>query len=239
VQIVNKNGVQTTVHKRVDAVSPVKGRTLPSPSLPTSFNDDNLKFIVESSFEVMLDGANMSDNVRAKAMTTLHPETLTRIEHIFREEIPTGPIRRAMGICAKNRNFAVLNTMAVLVPEMEDTSVNHQDRLLYALSGLQEERDEKTPQIDITNPDDPRTQGIRVFLGLLLTADEEMKTARTNKKFQQYLSFKDREVGKLILENPDRADEIVHLYRAHGRFDRELFETALEANVPSLIEGTL
>jgi hypothetical protein len=239
VQIVNKNGVQTTVHKRVDNSPASTGRSMPAPKLALP-DDDKYRLMVEMSFEMVLNGTKMSENVRSKMMATLHPETLTRIEGIVRENIPMTVMRRVMSICADNRNFAVLNSMALLVPEMDDPSVNNQDNILYALTGLQQDRDDKTPEIDITNPDDPRAQGVRKYLESLFKADGEMRVFRTTlKKQQRYVNFKDREVGKMIIDYPERADEILSLYRSHGSFDRDLYESALATSSTSLMEGAL
>jgi hypothetical protein len=209
------------------------------PTLALS-SDDKYRVMVESSFEMALNSKKMSENVRSKMMATLHPETLTRIEGIVRENTPMTVMRRVMSICADNRNFAVLNSMALLVPEMDDPSVNKQDHILYALTGIQQDRDDKTPEIDITNPDDPRARGVRTYLESLFNADADMRVARsTLKKQQRYINFKDREVGKMILDYPERADEIVSLYRSHGAFDRDLYESALHTGSPSLMTGAL
>lgn len=239
VQIVNKNGVQTTVHKRIDAAAASNGRSIPVPTLALP-SDDKYRIMVETSFEVALNGKKASESVRAKMMATLHPETLPRIEGILRDNIPLTAIRNAMSICADNRNFAILNSMALLVPEMEDPGVNNQNNVLYALAGIQIDRDEKTPEIDLTNPDDPRAQSVRKYLESLFKADGEMRVFRTTlKKQQRYVNFKDREIGKMILEHPERADEILSLYRSHGTFDRDLYESALATSSASLMEGAL
>lgn len=239
VQIVNKNGVQTTVHKRVDNSPSSTGRSMPAPKL-SLHDDEKYKIMVEMSFEVALNGKKTSDNVRAKMMATLHPETLTRVEGLLRNNIPLTSMRNAMSICVDNRNFAILNSMALLVPEMEDPSVNNQNNILYALAGIQHDRDEKTPEVDLTNPDDPRSYGVRAYLESLFKADGDMRVFRTTQKKQQrYVNFADNRVGKMILDYPERADEILSLYRSHGTFDRDLYETALATTSTSLMEGAL
>lgn len=240
VQIVNKNGVQTTVHKRVDTQSSVTGRKIPIPSLSPNIEEDKYRIMVQMSFEMALNGSKMSDNVRTKLMDTLHPETLPRIEEILRSNTSLSVIRNAMSICVNNRNFAILNSMALLVPEMDDPNINNQNNILYALTGIQQDRDPKTPEVDLTNPADPRASGIRGYIDSLFKSDRELRMSRTTpKKGQRYINFVDSGLGKMLLEQPEHSDEILSLYRSHGTFDRDLFETALGTSSTSLIEGAL
>lgn len=243
VQIVNKNGVSTTVHKRIDsshaALSPA-GRKIPIPSVTPVEASKKTKLLVQHSFDMSMLSADLEDDEQEKLMSTLHPETLGCLESAVEQNIPLNSLNRAMNWSIKRGDFAVLNTMVRLVPEMDEHSdLSAQDRMLYALIGIQQNREKGTPEVDITNTKDERSKGIRVLVEALTNAEVDLTGIVVDKNRHKALIFSDPKVGNLILERPDRAHEILSMYRSHGSFDRELFESALDSGVTALIDGTL
>lgn len=238
---VDKNGRVTTVHKRLDTGGSSLARAIPKVSLPAQ-PQDNCKLIVESGFETDINAVKMSDNVRAKMMATLHPETLPRMENLLRNHgVGVALFRKAAFWCAQNRNFAVLNSLALLSEEAEDKSQKTQERILFALMGVQDIREPKTPEIDLTNPDEPRAAGGRALVKAVISLDwkEQLTYTSNPRKEQRALTFVDTGVGNLIMDYPDRADEIVSMYAGNRLFDRGRYEAALENNVQPLNEGVL
>jgi hypothetical protein len=59
------------------------------------------------------------------------------------------------------------------------------------------------------------------------------------KKEQSAIVFIDQGLGRLIMDRPDRADEIVDMYAGRKPFDRGLYEAALDNNVRALNDGAL
>ena len=241
---VDKNGRVTTVHKRMDTGSTSPGRAIPKVALPAQ-PQDNCKLIIESGFETDIHSVKMSDNVRAKMMATLHPETLTRMENLLRNHnVPVTVFRRATFWCAQNRNFAVLNSLALLTEEADDKDKHTkiQERVMAALMGVQHIREPKTPEIDFTNPEESRTEGGRALVNALITRgwSEGLISYINPKKDQTAFVFIDYGVGNLIMDRPDRTDEIIDMYGV-GRtpYDRGLYEARLDNNVRSLNSGAL
>lgn len=238
---VDKNGRLTTVHKRADAGSAKTVPAIPKVSLSSS-PEENSKNVVESAFHTDVQGVKMPPNIREKMMATLNPNTLPLMEKMLREYGGgmTG-FRKATDYSAANRSFALLNSYMALMDESQDKDRDRQLHTLYTLCGLQLSRPGKT-QIDIADPDDPKAEGARAYVkaiadyldtGLVIAERVPKKASQT-----AYV-FLDREVGTLIIERPDRADEIVDLYRKHGMFDRGLFEAALDSDAQALNDGVL
>jgi hypothetical protein len=241
VQIINKNGVTTTVHKRVDAaVGSAKPSAIPKPSIHGTGPQDTAAEVVAGSLAMTLASHELSEAAEARLMTTLHPGTMAALEEMHRRDLPHTGVRRAMNWSIKNRDFALLNTMVVLFMESEIPDKDRQDeKIAYILTGMQNHRVKGTPQIDITKADDPRSAGIRDLVRVLSDVEPELTDQRVNTKYQKSITFADPDVGNLILDRPERADEIVGMYRSRGAFDRSLFESALDSGVPALNEGTL
>lgn len=241
VQIVNKNGVTTTVHKRLDApAGAAKPSVIPKPAIQCTEPQDNAREVVASSFAMTLASHELSEGAEERLLRTLHPDTLPALEEMHRRALPHTGVRRAMNWSIKNRNFALLNSMVVLFSEVETPGENRQDeKITYILTGMQNCREKGTPQIDITNDADPRAAGIRDLVRVLSDIEPELTDQRVNTKYQKSITFADPDVGNLILDRPDRADEIVSMYRSRKAFDRALFESILDSGVPALNEGTL
>lgn len=241
VQIVNKNGVRTTVHKRIDNTSQSgKASRVPKPSLATAQPQDNSRSLVEHSIAMSFASHDLPDHIQKKIMDTIHPDTIARLERMQRNGITNSAVTRAMSWSIKDRSFALLNTMMAILPDMENMGERkQQDKLMYILLGMQEKRTPGTPVIDITNDTDPRSEGIRPLVRSLLTADEELTKKNIDDKYRMTVTFKHPGVGNLMLERPEQADEIFSLYRSHRSFDRELFEDALDNGVSALNEGKL
>lgn len=236
---VDKNGRRTTVHKRAEASKPGLATSIPKVVLPAP-PQDNCKIIVEFGFESDISAHKMSDNVRAKMMATLHPETLTRMENLLRDHNASVLVfRRATNWCTQNRNFAVLNSLVALTEEAEDKG--DMERCLFALMGMQQIREPKTPEIDLTNPDDPRAEGGRALVKAIVAREwsERLVYKSRSKKGHVAVVFVDTGVGNLVMEHPDRADEIIEMYAGGRPFDRGLYEAALENNVQPLNDGVL
>lgn len=236
---VDKNGRQTTVHKRADTGASKAAANIPMVALKLQ-QEDNCHVIINYGFESDLSAVKMSDNVRAKMMSTLNENTLETAESILRDyNEGTITFRKATNWCAENRNFAVLNGYVALLDEAENKDRDTQLDILYAMKGLQYSRHSRA-EIDITNPDDENAEGGRALVKALIENRETGIVVRHNlKKNQSAYTFRDHEVGTMIVERPDRVNEIVDLYIQHGRFDRGLFEAALENNVQSLHGGVL
>lgn len=237
--IVNKNGVTTIVHKRLDTGSTTRGSGIPKVSLPAA-PADTCKFVVEAGFNSELNYVKMSSGVREKMMTTLHEDTLPVMEAILREhEDGLHVFRRATGWSATSRHLALVNGYVALLNESESKNRDSQLDILQSLRGVQYCRPAK-PVVDITNPDDPYAEGALALVRVLRQNFDSGLVARRNlPKDEAAYVFNEPEVGTLIMEEPDRADEIVNLYRKYGRFDRDLFKAALENNVQGLNEGVL
>lgn len=238
---VDKNGRQTTVHKRMDAGGPGRAMNIPQPVIQAQ-PADNCKLIVTAGFEADIYAVKMSDNVREKMMDTLDQFTLTRAENTLRESnTALKHFRKATYWCAQNRNFAVVNSLTLLTEESEDKSATHQERILLALMGVQHIRGPKTPEIDLTNPDDDRAEGARALVKMAVERGfpEGLISMIGPKKDQNAIVFIDQGVGNLIMDRPDRADEIVDMYQGRKPFDRGLYEAALDNNVRALNDGAL
>jgi hypothetical protein len=69
--------------------------------------------------------------------------------------------------------------------------------------------------------------------------DEYMIDDHMLPNHQTALTFHDPDVGNLIMEHPDRAEEIVDLYRERKEYDPELFASVLGSNVPAINSGIL
>lgn len=244
--VVDRNGKQTTVHKRLDPVSK-RSSSMPAPAMdkikPVML--DHFPLMVESALDVAIGGSNMSDSMREKLMDSLHPETKPRIENMLRANRSITAVRTAMSWCADTRSFAVLNSLTALAEESETGDASNKaldmadKNVLCALMGLQSIRAPKTPPIDLTNEDDPRSAGVREYVRVLVEAEPELIRKEQNKKRHIQTTFEDPELGNLIIERPDRADEIVSLFRSRGSYDRDSFIEALDNSIPSLSEGAL
>ena len=116
-----------------------------------------------------------------------------------------------------------------------------QERLMLALMGVQQSRQPKTWEIDLTNPDEPRAEGARALVKVMIERGlpEGLARMKEPKKDQTALCFEDPAVGGFIIDHPDHADEIVDLWKERGTFDRELYEEALNNNVAPFNNGVL
>lgn len=238
---VDKNGRQTTVHKRMDTGGTGREMNIPQATIRPAATD-NCNIIVTAGFDNDVNAVKMSDSVREKMMSTLGDDTLERIENNLRDHnAPLTMVRKATHWCAQNRNLAVLNSLALLTEESEDKSSKAQERLLLALMGVQHIREPKSPEIDLTNPDDDRVSGARALVKMAVERGfpEGLISMIGPKKEQSAIVFIDQGIGNLIMDNPDRADEIVDMYQGRKPFDRGLYEAALENNVRALNDGAL
>jgi hypothetical protein len=238
--IVDSRGRQTTVHKRADTGKPGLGASIPKVSIKAPAQD-NCNIIVTHGFASDCLALKMSDNVRSKLMATLNDDTLDRMENLMRDHgVSTTTFRTATSWCVANRNFAVLNGFVDLVEKLENKDRDQQINVLYSLMGVQYSLPPKAPEIDITNPDDPRAEGGRVLANTILDNLGSGLIGRRNlKKNQAAYDFNDYGVGEFIREHPDRAEEILGLYRDREMFDKGLYETALRGGVPALYDGAL
>lgn len=239
---VDKNGRQTTVHKRMESGGSGRATSIPKATLVTAGAADNCNIIVTAGFDNDINAVKMSDNVREKMMATLGDDTLERIENNLRDHnAPLTMVRRATHWCAQNRNLAVLNSLALLTEESEDKSSKVQERLLLALMGVQHIREPKTAEIDLANPDDERASGAKALVKIIVERgfNEGLISMIGPKKEQSAIVFIDQGLGNLIMDRPDRSDEIVDMYRGGKPFDRGLYEAALENNVRALNDGAL
>lgn len=233
--VVNKNGVTTTVHKRMDSGSQKRGSSIPKIGL-FPVPEDTCKVVVESSFASELNYVKMSPKVREKMMDTLHADTLSVMESILREHndgIHT--FRKAAGWSAASRNLALVNGYVALLNESESKDRDAQLDILYALRGVQYCR-----PTDVTNLSDKNAEGALALVRVLRQSLDSGLVVRTNcPKDESAYVFNDPEVGTMIIENPKHADEIVDLYRHYGHFNKGLFHEALANGVNGLKEGAL
>jgi hypothetical protein len=238
--IVNKNGVTTTVHKRLEAKA-TRVSSIPKVSTPAK-SAENRNLLVENIFASELDYVKMSPNVREKMMATLHEDTLPVMGNIcYENEDDLRIFRKAASWSANSRHLALVNGYVALLNESESKNYGHQLDILRSLRGVQYCRPAK-PVIDITNPNDPYAEGALALVRVLrqnLGARLGLVFLRSMSKDETAYIFKEPEVGTLIMEEPDRADEIVDLYRKYGHFNRARFKAALENNVQALNEGVL
>lgn len=237
--IVNKNGVTTTVHKRMDSGIPKRGSIIPKVGL-FPVPEDTCKVVVESSFASELNFVKMSPKVREKMMETLHKDTLPVMESILRDHSDgIFTFRKAAGWSAASRNLALVNGYVALLNESEYKDRDAQLDILYALRGVQYCRPTKAP-IDVTNPGDKNAEGALALVRVLRQSLDSGLVVRTScPKDESAYVFNDPEVGAMIIENPKRADEIVDLYRHYGHFNKGLFHEALANGVNGLKEGAL
>jgi hypothetical protein len=237
---VDKNGRITTVHKRADAGGTKASSSIPKVSLAAPPQDDAKK-VVEAAFHTDVKSVKMSANVREKMMATLHPDTLPLMEKMLREHNDgIFVFRKATDWSADSRSFALLNSYMALADESGVSDRDNLLHILYSLRGVQQARPGRA-QIDITDPDDPKAEGARALAKALIDNAESglVRYQSLTAKGQAAYAFVDYEVGTLIIDRPDRADEIVDLYRSHGMFDRGLFEAALDSDAKALNAGVL
>lgn len=238
--IVDKNGRQTTVLKRADGGNTSTGKSIiPAPALHVKLATEKREQI-EYSIEYGMRGLSATE--KEPLMATLHPETMERIYAMTLEHPNTimWGIDVAADWSVENRSFAPFNSVVKLSAETDNRDSIWHENVLYALMGVRElTKDEDW--IDLTDPDDPRVDGARAFINSVIeNRNNETITVKKEIQFrQQELTFREPLIGKLIMEYPERADEIVNLYKERGECDKELFESVLRNSAPALNDGIL
>jgi hypothetical protein len=236
--VVDKNGKPTTVHKRADTGVNGAGSTLPAPALKPK--RDPAQAYVEDAFDPCVDRLPPAE--KQKLMATLHPETLPRMMEMKRRypNMSMFNISLAINWSADNRNFAVFNSLMLLGSAADERDSEWYRNALHTLTGIEYISDPRNP-IDFTNSDDPRLDGACELFDAIMKNkhDDYIIDDQMLPNHQTALTFYDPDVGSLIMEHPDRADEIVDLYRERKEYDPELFASVLGSSAPAINSGIL
>lgn len=235
--VVDKNGKLTTVHKREDA-GDASHSWFPKPAFPSQ--RELAQKYVDNAFSPCVD--RLPPDKKQKLLTTLHPESLPRMVDMKTKSpnIVMFNITIAIDWCAENGNFALFNSLMLLTHEAEERDSEWHRNALHTLNGIESITDRGNP-IDFTNADDPRLEGARVLFSTVMKNKHHgyITDDRTLPNNQTMLTFHDPEVGNLIMEHPDRADDIVDLYRDRGAYNPELFAAVLSSSSPAVNDGML
>lgn len=236
--VVDKNGKPTTVHKRADDSVNGTSQELPAPALKPK--RDPAQAYVEDTFGPCVDRLPPAE--QQKLMATLHPETLPCMVEMKRRypNMSMFNISLAINWCADNRNFAVFNSLMLLGHAADERDSEWYRNALYTLTGIEYINDPHN-LIDFTHSDDPRLEGAGVLFDTIMKNkhDDDMIDDHMLPNHQTALTFYDPDVGSLIMEHPDRADEIVDLYRERKEYDPELFASVLSNSAPAINNGIL
>lgn len=236
--VVDKNGKPTTVHKRADDSVSGNSRELPAPALKPK--RDPAQAYVEDAFGPSVDRLPPAE--QQKLMATLHPETLPRMVEMKRRypNMIMFNINIAIDWSVDNRNFAVFNSLMLLGHAADERQSEWYFNALHTLTGIEHVNDPHN-LIDFTNSDDPRLEGAGVLFDTIMANkhDDEIIDDHTLPNHHRALMFYDHDLGNLIMEHPDRADEIVDLYRERKEYDPELFATVLGSSAPAINGGIL
>lgn len=236
--VVDKNGKPTTVHKRAGSNTNETGQALPAPALKPK--RDPAQAYVEDAFNPCVDQLPPAE--KQKLMATLHPETLPRMVELKRRypNMIMFNINIAIDWSVENRNFAVFNSLVLLGSAADERESEWYFNALHTLTGIEYINDPHN-LIDFTHSVDPRLDGACALFDTIMANkhDDDIVDNHTLPNHQTALMFYDHDLGRIIMEHPDRADEIVDLYRERKEYDPELFASVLGSSAPAISGGIL
>jgi hypothetical protein len=220
--VVNKNGVSTTVHKRVDNLMGSGSAKLPSPSVPLPKSTPtghggvtlerlrgtpgNIAHLLQN--EIERNRYKLSDNLVAKSLRTLHPETIGKLDAHVRTVLNV--FTRAIDASLKARNFGLLNNMAILFDHCDDESYNSFNRFV---SGLERTGDLKSPSFkDYSEATEEELEPVRAVLRAAMSLPHPYSGQVIGYNNVARRIKSDRLVD-LIESRPDDADYIVQLLK--------------------------
>lgn len=251
--IINKNGVSTTVHKRVDNPSGAASVKLPSPSASPSKSAtsghggvtmDQLRGTPGSIAHLLLNemGRNrykLSDNLAAKTLLTLHPDTIGKLEGNIRTVVNV--FTRAMDASLKARNFGLLNNMAVLFDQCDEMNYNSFNRFV---TGLERSGNLKSATFkDYSESTEEELEPVRAVLRAALELPHPYSGVVIGYNMDASGIKSDRLVD-LIESRPDDVDYIVQLLKERklpvdSDEDIAAITGLLDSSQPALRDGLL
>jgi hypothetical protein len=251
--IVNKNGVSTTVHKRVDNPLGASRTNLPSPPTPLpkaapakhggmtmdQLNESPSSMAFTLRNEMDRNRHRLSANVRAKALRTLHPETLDKLQDNVRTVINV--FTRAMDSSLKARNFGLLNNMAVLFDQCDEVTYNSFDRFV---TGLERSGDLKSAGFkDYSEATEEELKPVRAVLRASIVLPHPYSGRVIGYNMESTGIGSDRLVD-LIESRPDDVDYIIQLLQERklpvdSEEDIAAVTGLLDNSQPALRDGLL
>lgn len=242
-RIVNKNGVETTVHKRTGSTSGTRLSSIPKPV--TAPAEDKATLSIDLDIHTALREVGMNPKVRSKILATLHPETIGRLAPLTLDSTDTGflsPYKRILKNSIAQKNFSQLNNFALAIAEEGYPGKARNESMMYALAGVRYYAPSRDPIADFAmNPDDEKVQQSKAIFRALLDADSgtvQIGVSRNNSEMSTV--FKDIRIVLFVKQNFAKIDVILPLLKSGRKFDAALYQEAIADGLsPALIEGTL
>lgn len=211
---VDKNGVLTTKHVRALPTTISPARPLPSVDdiesrARKAFDsirnkDGSVAKVFVTEVQLELESKKTSTYSMSRAVLTLHPKTLDRLQTFKPSAINT--IADNIRAAIKEGNFSRLNNLAVLRGDCGDAS---ESKATWIIGGLNAHRS-RSELLDYSDATEDELSGPRAVLHATLTLDDSFVT--TDRFVQHPIVFiSSHPLAELIRERPHDVDRIVSI----------------------------
>ena len=251
-RIVNKNGVSTTVHKRVENSGDTHRTAIPPVSVSTKTSREKKASELEQLKEMPLSSAyqlhmrmmrnkeRVSKKDREAMVADLHEDTLAIIDRTLPEDkIPM--YNALIDNCMNKRSIADLNNLAATVEVMLEADDIHQRVFHTYLSGLQMYRLQSDPYYDYSKASEHEQEGVRALLRVTMGLGREYVRPNTYVDGTPRHIIREYEgLYNLCFRRPKDAEKIVHLINSRNLLiDTDQDIAAIEALLDQDAENSL